>query len=81
MTEVSFQTAGYAVLTEDDPNQKTTSTCKIYAPAVAYGTKTFSPSQIEMSDYANEVSSKIRTIQRNWTHFLGFTRTCYHHDI
>ena len=48
MTDASFQAAGYAVLTEDDPNQKYTSTRKTYAP-VAYGSKTFSPSQIKMS--------------------------------
>ena len=53
MTDASFQAAGYAVLTEDDPNQKYTSTRKTYAP-IAYGSKTYSPSQIKMSIYANE---------------------------
>ena len=53
MTDASFQAAGYAVLTEDDPNQKYTSTRKTYAP-VAYGSKTYSPSQIKMSIYAKE---------------------------
>ena len=53
MTDASFQAAGYAVLIEDDPNQKYTSTRKTYAP-IAYGSKTFSPSQINMSIYANE---------------------------
>ena len=32
MTDASFQAAGYAVLIEDDPNQKYTSTRKTYAP-------------------------------------------------
>ena len=43
MTDASFQAAGYAVLIEDDPNQKYTSTRKTYAP-IAYGSKTYSPS-------------------------------------
>ena len=53
MTDASFQAAGYAVLIEDDPNQKYTSTRKTYAPK-AYGSKTYSPSQIKMSIYAKE---------------------------
>ena len=53
MTNASFQAAGYAVLIEDDPNQKYTSTRKTYAP-IAYGSKTYSPSQIKMSIYAKE---------------------------
>ena len=42
MTDEYFQATGYAVLTEDDPNQKFTSTRKTYAPA-AYGSKTSLP--------------------------------------
>ena len=53
MTDASFQAAGYAVLIEDDPNQKYTSTRKTYAP-IAYGSKTYSPSQIKISIYAND---------------------------
>ena len=53
MTDASFQAAGYAVLTEDDPNLKYTSTRKTYAP-MAYGSKTYSPSQIKTSIYAKE---------------------------
>ena len=53
MTDASFQAAGYAVLKEDDPNQKYTSTRKTYAP-IAYGSKTYSPSQIKMPIYAKE---------------------------
>ena len=53
MTDASFQAAGYAVLIEDDPNQKYTSTRKTYAP-IAYGSKTYPPSQIKMSIYAKE---------------------------
>ena len=54
MTDASFQAAGYAVLIEDVPNQKYTSTRKTYAP-IAYGSKTYSPSQIKMSIYAKEL--------------------------
>ena len=52
-TDASFQAAGYAVLLEDDPNQKYNSTGKTYAP-IAYGSKLYSPSQIKMSIYAKE---------------------------
>ena len=53
MTDASFTAAGYAILTEDDPNQKFTSVKKFYAP-IAYGSKTFNPSQPKMSLYAKE---------------------------
>ena len=53
MTDASFKAAGYAILTEDDPNQKFTSVKKSYAP-IAYGSKTFTPSQLKMSIYAKE---------------------------
>ena len=53
ITDASFQAAGYAVLIEDDPNQKYTSRRKTYAP-IAYGSKTYSPSQTKMSIYAKE---------------------------
>ena len=53
MTDANFGAAGYAVLIEDDPNQKFTSLRKSYAP-VAYGSKIFTPAQIKMSIYAKE---------------------------
>ena len=53
MTDASFSAAGYAVLIEDDPLEKYTSTRKAYAP-VAYGSKTFSPTQLKMSIYAKD---------------------------
>ena len=53
MTDASFTAAGYAILTEDDPNQKFTSVKKSYAP-IAYGSKTFISSQLKMSIYAKE---------------------------
>ena len=53
MTDASFTAAGYAILTEDDPNHKYSSVKKSYAP-IAYGSKTFTPSQLKMSIYAKE---------------------------
>ena len=53
MTDASFTAAGYAILTEDDPNQKFTSVKKSYAP-IAYGSKTFIPSHLKMLKYAKE---------------------------
>ena len=53
MTDASFSAAGYAVLIEDDPMEKYSSTRKAFAP-VACGSKTFSPAQLKMSIYAKE---------------------------
>ena len=53
ITDASFDAAGYAVLIEDDPSQKLTSIRKSYAP-VAYGLKSFTPSQIKLSIYAED---------------------------
>ena len=54
MTDASFSAAGYALLTEDYPEQKCTSSRKTYAP-IAFGSKTFTPSQLKMSIYAKEI--------------------------
>ena len=54
MTDANFKNAGYALMTEEDPEQKITSIKKTYAP-VAFGSKTFSPSQLKMSIYAKEL--------------------------
>ena len=53
MTGASFGAAGYAVLIEDDSNQKFSSLRKSCA-RVAYGSKTFTPAQIKTSIYAKE---------------------------
>ena len=53
MTDASFTAAGYAIMIEDDPNQKLQSRRKTYAP-IAFGSKTFNPTQIKMSIYAEE---------------------------
>ena len=53
MTDASFTAAGYAILTEDGPDQKYISVKKSYAP-IAYGSKTCTPSQLKMSINAKE---------------------------
>ena len=72
MTDASFGATGYAVLTEDDPNQKVTSLRKSYAP-VAYGSKTFTPAQIKMSIYAKEFLA-IYFAFKGFGHFSGKRR-------
>ena len=57
MSDASFTAAGgYAIMIGDDPNQKLQSKCKTYAP-IAFGSKTFDPTQTEMSIYAKEFLS------------------------
>ena len=53
MSEARFTAAGYAIMIEYDPNQKLQSKRKTYAP-IAFGSKTFNPTQTKMSIYANE---------------------------
>ena len=53
MTDANFKNAGYALRTEEDTEQKITSTKKTYA-LVAFGSKTFSLPQLKMSIYAKE---------------------------
>ena len=52
MSDASFTAAGYAIMVEDDPNQKLKSKRITYAPK-ASGSKTFNPTQAKMSIYAN----------------------------
>ena len=53
MTDASFRSAGYAVIIEDNPDQKKQSKRKTYAP-VALGSKFFSPAQLKKSIYSKE---------------------------
>ena len=53
LTDASFRSAGYALMIEDNPNQKIQSKRKTYAP-VAFGSKFFSPAQLKMSIYSKE---------------------------
>ena len=55
-TDASFRSASYALMIEDNPDQKIQSKRKTYAP-VAFGSKIFqfvSPAQLKMSIYSKE---------------------------
>ena len=54
MTDANFQAAGYAVLSEDYPNQKNISTPKTSA-TTAYGSKTYTPSPTKLSIYGKDI--------------------------
>ena len=56
MSDASFTAAGYAIMIEDDPSQKLQSKRKTYAP-IAFGSKTFNPTQTKLSIYAKEFLS------------------------
>ena len=79
MTDTSFQAAGYAVLIENETNQKYTSTRKTYAP-IAYGSKTYSPSQIKMSIYAKNFLAIYMAFKEIWKYNLGCHQTSDHYD-
>ena len=53
MTNASFRSAGYALMIEDNPDQKIQSKRKTYAP-VAFGSKYFSHAQLKMSIYSKQ---------------------------
>ena len=53
MTDASFRSAGYALMIEDNPDQKIQSKRKTYAP-VAFDSKMFSPAQLKVSIYSKE---------------------------
>ena len=53
ITDASCRSAGYTLMIEDNPDQKIQSKRKTYAP-VAFGSKVFSPAQLEMSIYSKE---------------------------
>ena len=54
MTNASLRSAGYALMIEENPYQKTQSKRKTYAP-VAFGSKFFLPAQLKMSIYSKEL--------------------------
>ena len=54
MSDACFTAAGFAIIIEDDP--KLQSKRKTYAP-IAFGSKTFNPTQTKMSIYAKEFLS------------------------
>ena len=51
MTDESFRSAGYALMTEINSDQKVQSKRKTYAP-VSFGSNVFSPSQLKMLIYS-----------------------------
>ena len=53
MTDASFRSAGYALMIEDNRDQKIQSKRKTYAP-VAFGSNFFSPAQLKMSIHSKE---------------------------
>ena len=53
MTDAGLRSAGYALMIEDNPDQKIESKRKTYAP-VASGSKIFSPAQLKMSLFSKE---------------------------
>ena len=53
MIDAIFRSAGYALMTEDNPAQKIQSKRKTYAP-VAFGSKIFSPAQLKMAIHSKE---------------------------
>ena len=53
MTDANFKKAGYALMIEENAEEKITSVRKTYEP-VAFGSKVLSPSQIKISIYAKE---------------------------
>ena len=56
MSDARFTAAGYAIMIEEETNQKLQSKRKTYAP-VAFGSKTFNQTQTKMSIYAKEFLS------------------------
>ena len=71
MSDVSFRSAGYALIIEDNPDRKIQSKRKTYAP-VAFGSKVFSPAQLKMSIYSTEFSSFYRDFLE-FAHILSET--------
>ena len=56
MADASFTAAGYDIMIEDNTNHKLQSKLKTYAPK-AFGSKTFIPTQTELSIYAKDFLS------------------------
>ena len=56
MSDASFTAGGYAIMIEDNPNQKLQSKRKTFSP-IAFGSKTFNPTQTKVSNYAKEFLS------------------------
>ena len=72
-TDANFQAAGCAVLIEGDPNEKYTSTRKTFAP-IAYGSNTYTPSQIKISIYTKEFLAPYLASKKFGHTFWGATQ-------
>ena len=70
MTDESFVAAAHALMTEHDTEQNVKSKRKTYAP-VAFGSKTYNPSQTKLSIYAKEVFSNLFRIRGIWAPVVG----------
>ena len=68
MTDASFRSAGYALMIEDNPDQKIQSKRKTYAP-VAFGSKVFPPQSLKCQ------STRRNCWQYTW-HFLNLHTYC-----
>ena len=53
MTDACFRSAAYALMIEENPDQKIQSKRKTYAP-VAFGSKSFSPAKLKLTIYSNQ---------------------------
>ena len=71
MSDANFTAAGYAIMIEDDPQQKLQSKRKTYA-AIAFGSKIFNPTQLKMSIYAKEFLAIFFAFSE-FGHFWGST--------
>ena len=71
MTNASFRSAGYALMIENNPDQKILSKTKTYA-LVAIGSKIFSPAQLKMFIYLN-LSLAIYMVFLEFAHILWET--------
>ena len=73
MTDAICQAGAYAVLMENDPNQRYSSTRITYAP-IANGSKTYSPSQIKISIYSKEFLPNYMAFKEFGNKFWGATK-------
>ena len=69
MSDASFTAAGYAIMIEDDPNQKLQFKRKAYAPRVWI--KNFQPNTDENVDLCKRIPFYIFCIRRIWTPYVG----------
>ena len=68
MTDAGIRSASYALMIEDNPDQKVQPKRKTYA-LVAFGSKVFSPAQLKTSIYSKELSA-IYMAFLEFAHFL-----------